>query len=455
MQKHFFHRQQEINFWEKRLNFKLDTGTDFRNILPTGGERIGKLADQVEGGIIKKMSVNEFLTQHRDESGRLHEITNPPVFGNVLKDDRSVGSVGIDFHGNNRLEMEISLADVMPAEIREVSVQMPDSKKVLTGKREGNLGEFYTDDGERLLIFTGTVVTIETVSKSGEGLDTFTDEYIRSQYPDLGISTARRALEKGVDPAFVLSFMDEEKTSGEESTHESIKIDLFIKELGRQRSVFKYLYPRQDVKDCNANNKYTPEFVAFVNKNLPYGEKIDLKAFTKKYWPDSPETYEQRIGEFGKQYVERRDMELGTILQLAEKTAKRDYIDDFMKIMTRRESGGNAGAVNERTGCYGKYQITPKYWDDWAREAGLPGADIRDPKNQDAVAKFQMLKYFDNFGNWADVASAWYSGQPLENIVRKGRLYQGYGKGNKEPSIANYVGDVIAQLAMRIDTSLA
>lgn len=115
-------------------------------------------------------------------------------------------------------------------------------------------------------------------------------------------------------------------------------------------------------------------------------------------------------------------------------------LDQFMDALSGQESGGLYDAENERTKAYGRFQIVPENWPSWAKEAGIPGAEPT-PANQDRVARFKLGQYYDRFGNWEDVASAWYSGSPRsaytpEQLSRK----QGYGD---EPSINEYVSSVM------------
>lgn len=85
-------------------------------------------------------------------------------------------------------------------------------------------------------------------------------------------------------------------------------------------------------------------------------------------------------------------------------------IDSFMNAIGFQESSGNYNAVNEQTGALGKYQILPSNWNAWAAEAGIPGADWRDPQNQETVARNKMLQYYNQFGSWEAVAVAWFAG---------------------------------------------
>lgn len=119
-------------------------------------------------------------------------------------------------------------------------------------------------------------------------------------------------------------------------------------------------------------------------------------------------------------------------------------IDVFMDALSGQESGGDYTAQNARTGAYGRFQILQSNWPAWAAEAGLGTNAPQTPQNQEYVARFKLQQYYDTFGNWEDVASAWYSGSPLsaynqEQLTRK----QGHGD---EPSILEYVNSVMGRM---------
>ncbi|NNL48236.1 MAG: hypothetical protein HKO76_07705 [Acidimicrobiia bacterium] len=90
-------------------------------------------------------------------------------------------------------------------------------------------------------------------------------------------------------------------------------------------------------------------------------------------------------------------------------------LEVFMAAIRRLESGsysGNyeAGYNKGDAHAKGAYQIMPQYWDDWAREAGIAGADPRDPAAQDFVARYKFKDYFRRLGDWRLVAIAWFAG---------------------------------------------
>lgn len=84
-------------------------------------------------------------------------------------------------------------------------------------------------------------------------------------------------------------------------------------------------------------------------------------------------------------------------------------IDAFMAAIGGLESGGNYNAQNP-SGASGKYQIMPANWGPWAEKAGLGRNAPRTPENQEIVARHVMSDYYRQFGNWRDVAIAWFAG---------------------------------------------
>jgi hypothetical protein len=85
-------------------------------------------------------------------------------------------------------------------------------------------------------------------------------------------------------------------------------------------------------------------------------------------------------------------------------------IDAFMAAIATQESGGNYDARNAGSGASGKYQIMPANWGPWAEQAGIGRNAPRTPENQELVARHVMMQYYQRFGNWRDVAIAWFAG---------------------------------------------
>jgi hypothetical protein len=131
-------------------------------------------------------------------------------------------------------------------------------------------------------------------------------------------------------------------------------------------------------------------------------------------------------------------------------------VDSLKAAIMGQESGGNANAVNSRTGAYGLFQIMPDNWDSWSTEAGIPGADMSDPEAQKKVAAFKMGQYVERFGVDGAIV-AWYAGEANgqrwkdgapDAIGDSGEHYSWDAKqGNgDEPSIREYLESVKGRL---------
>lgn len=118
-------------------------------------------------------------------------------------------------------------------------------------------------------------------------------------------------------------------------------------------------------------------------------------------------------------------------------------IDTFMAAEKQQESGGDY-TVNNSIGASGAYQMLQSTWATYAKEAGFGQyaggpASAAPPDVQDAVAKHAFTSLYQQYGNWGDVAAAWYSGQPLnpadENNAQSGG-----------PSIKAYSDMILAKM---------
>lgn len=114
----------------------------------------------------------------------------------------------------------------------------------------------------------------------------------------------------------------------------------------------------------------------------------------------------------------------------------------FMRALSGPESGGDPTARNARTGAYGTYQIMPENWPRWAPLAGLPANAPQTPANQERVAAAVMKMYYKQFGNWRDVAVAWYAGPGRVNELRHRDMTV---QGGKEPSVHQYADKVMSR----------
>lgn len=122
-------------------------------------------------------------------------------------------------------------------------------------------------------------------------------------------------------------------------------------------------------------------------------------------------------------------------------------VDSFMTALSGQESGsaeGNYEAENGRTGAAGRFQIMPENWSNWAENAGLSPDAPMTPENQDFVAKAKLQEYYNEYGNWRDVAKAWYGGPDSVNWSDEA-ANRPQGKGD-EPSLNEYADSVIAKM---------
>jgi len=103
------------------------------------------------------------------------------------------------------------------------------------------------------------------------------------------------------------------------------------------------------------------------------------------------------------------------------------------------ESGGNYNAVNKDSGASGKYQIMPKNWGPWSREAGLPAGSSMTPANQEAVAHFKYNQYRKKYKDDRLVAAAWYAGEGTADALRSGGKVDIFKKQGTYPSIDEYI----------------
>ena len=95
-----------------------------------------------------------------------------------------------------------------------------------------------------------------------------------------------------------------------------------------------------------------------------------------------------------------------------------------MNAIGQIESSGNYQARGPvvTSGLYngqralGKYQVMPGNLPQWSKEAlGRVVSTqefLNNPELQDQIASYQFNKIYSKYGNWDDVASMWFSGQP-------------------------------------------
>lgn len=186
-----------------------------------------------------------------------------------------------------------------------------------------------------------------------------------------------------------------------------------------------------------------PDFNPEVTSAATLGETIDEIARNLRGEFASDEEKSSLIKTLqDKEVANQRALYDRSIADLQEKGAGGGDIDRFMAAIAGKESGGNYGAVNADSGAYGKFQIMPANWPSWAERAGLGRNAPRTPGNQEIVARRIMLDYYAQFGNWRDVAVAWYAGPGKVSQLRNSDRPQG-----RYPSINDYANDVMARFA--------
>lgn len=156
-----------------------------------------------------------------------------------------------------------------------------------------------------------------------------------------------------------------------------------------------------------ASSKETPVFKPEVTSKATLSKMIDELAqnLTGAYVDD--ETKNALIAKL--QGGETDTQKAQYDRDVAATTGGGGQLDAFMQAIAEQESGGSYTAHNPG-GAYGKYQIMPSNWGPWAERAGLGRNAPRTPENQEIVARHVMSEYYQRFGNWRDVAIAWFAG---------------------------------------------
>ncbi len=89
-----------------------------------------------------------------------------------------------------------------------------------------------------------------------------------------------------------------------------------------------------------------------------------------------------------------------------------DSIARYIRSMMMAASGGsyeNVSRTNQGT-FIGAYGIPAAQWANWASAAGFPGASWKDPRAQDAVARWAAQNLYNSLGDWGLVSIAWRYG---------------------------------------------
>ena len=127
---------------------------------------------------------------------------------------------------------------------------------------------------------------------------------------------------------------------------------------------------------------------------------------------------------------------------------KNGTVDQFLQGLAKKESSGNYKALGPvinsgmYTGdrAYGKYQIMGKNVPEWSQKylgKKLTAEQLyQDEKLQDELMKKRAQELYSKYGNWEDVASVHFTGQPLKKA--------GNVKDQLGTTAPKYVQDVLA-----------
>lgn len=118
---------------------------------------------------------------------------------------------------------------------------------------------------------------------------------------------------------------------------------------------------------------------------------------------------------------------MGNFNKVGGDTNRATSLEDAKARIARNESEGSGGyqALGPvvTSGQYqgeralGKYQVMPGNLAEWSKEAVGRSVTttefMNNPQLQEAIVSDRLTKIFKRYGNWSDVASVWFTGQPL------------------------------------------
>lgn len=108
--------------------------------------------------------------------------------------------------------------------------------------------------------------------------------------------------------------------------------------------------------------------------------------------------------------------------------------------------GALGRVLSDGSRARGRYQIRDIYWSAWATEAGIPGADWRDPAAQDRVAAHKMTQYWYRYRDWRLVAVAWFAGGSVaDHAMRHGTI-----PGGPLVGVSDAVDDYVAKMQRKL-----
>lgn len=89
-----------------------------------------------------------------------------------------------------------------------------------------------------------------------------------------------------------------------------------------------------------------------------------------------------------------------------------DFLSRYIRSLMMASSGGSYENVSrtDQGSFIGAYGIPAAQWGNWASAAGYPGASWKDPRAQDAVARWAAQNLYNSLGDWGLVTLAWRFG---------------------------------------------
>lgn len=114
-----------------------------------------------------------------------------------------------------------------------------------------------------------------------------------------------------------------------------------------------------------------------------------------------------------------------------------DDLGSFLAATKSKESGGSYTAYNPDSGTSGAYQYKNSTWGNYK---GYARAMDAPPTIQDEKARIDAQALYDRFGNWRDVAIAWYGGPGAVSLANKNASQGEY------PTINAYANDIVKRM---------
>lgn len=125
-------------------------------------------------------------------------------------------------------------------------------------------------------------------------------------------------------------------------------------------------------------------------------------------------------------------------------------VDDVLDAVAGQESGGDYNATNPDSGAYGKYQIMPSSYREWAPMAGLDPDSEQTPENQERVARAKIQQLTSRYGVDGAIV-AWYAGDTNGQrwaegketaIGEDGQEYSWDAPQGEYPSVRKYLDSI-------------